>query len=94
MRIKIDLSSIFCFSSQIPKPPGTPNTSLEPIAPAARANYLRQFHALVDVTKTNGFMPGSQAKNVLVQTGLPHHVLHQIWYETLIQHSFHRYFFP
>ncbi|CAF0939796.1 unnamed protein product [Adineta ricciae] len=50
-----------------------------PLTPASRSKYLQQFHSLVDVTKTNGFMTGSQAKNILQQTGLSQTYLHQIW---------------
>ncbi|CAF0882259.1 unnamed protein product [Rotaria sordida] len=50
-----------------------------PLTPAVRSKYLQQFHSLVDVTKTNGFMSGLQARNILQQTGLSQTVLHQIW---------------
>ncbi|CAF1569223.1 unnamed protein product, partial [Rotaria sordida] len=49
-----------------------------PLTPAVRSKYLQQFHSLVDVTKTNGFMSGLQARNILQQTGLSQTVLHQI----------------
>jgi hypothetical protein len=49
------------------------------LTPAGRSKYLQQFHSLVDVTKTNGFMSGSQAKSILQQTGLSQTLLHQIW---------------
>ncbi len=49
------------------------------ITPTIRSKYLQQFHSLVDVTKTNGFMSGLQAKNILQQTGLSQTLLHQIW---------------
>jgi len=50
-----------------------------PITPAIRSKYLQQFHSLVDVTKTNGFMSGLQARNILQQTALSQTLLHQIW---------------
>ncbi|CAF3877940.1 unnamed protein product [Rotaria sp. Silwood1] len=50
-----------------------------PLTPTIRSKYLQQFHSLVDVTKTNGFMSGLQARNLLQQTGLSQTVLHQIW---------------
>ncbi|UJR22027.1 hypothetical protein I4U23_025094 [Adineta vaga] len=50
-----------------------------PLNAASRSKYLQQFHSLVDVTKTNGFMTGVQAKNILQQTGLSQTYLHQIW---------------
>jgi hypothetical protein len=50
------------------------------ITPQSRSKYLQQFHALVDIAKTNGFMSGLQAKHILQQTGLSHSFLHQIWY--------------
>jgi hypothetical protein len=49
------------------------------ITPTNRSKYLQQFHSLVDVSKTNGFMSGLQAKNILQQTGLSQTLLHQIW---------------
>ncbi|CAF0970141.1 unnamed protein product, partial [Didymodactylos carnosus] len=58
---------------------GIPSPMLPPLTPPLRSKYLQQFHALVDITKTNGFMSASQAKTILQQTGLPQPVLHQIW---------------
>jgi len=51
------------------------------ITPTIRSKYLQQFHSLVDVSKTNGFMTGLQAKNVLQHTGLSQTLLHQIWFD-------------
>ncbi|CAF3610041.1 unnamed protein product [Rotaria socialis] len=49
------------------------------VTPTIRSKYIRNFHSLVDVTKTNGFMSGLQAKTILQQTGLSNALLHQIW---------------
>jgi len=67
------------FSSHILKTADLNNTSLIPLTPPIRSKYIQQFHSLVDVTKTNGFMTGLQAKNILQQTGLSTILLHQIW---------------
>jgi hypothetical protein len=64
------------FFSQPIRPASIPPAS---ITPAIRSKYLQQFHSLVDVTKTNGFMSGTQAKNILQQTNLSQTLLHQIW---------------
>ncbi len=64
------------FSSQPIRPVSIPPA---PITPAIRSKYLQQFHSLVDVTKTNGFMSGLQARNILQQTALSQTLLHQIW---------------
>jgi hypothetical protein len=66
---------LFFFSQPI-KPVIIPPAS---ITPTIRSKYLQQFHSLVDVTKTNGFMSGLQARNILQQTGLSQTLLHQIW---------------
>ncbi|CAF3438151.1 unnamed protein product [Rotaria socialis] len=50
-----------------------------PLTAAVRSKYLQKFHSLVDVTKTNGFMTGLQARNILQQSGLSQTLLHQIW---------------
>ncbi|CAF3072045.1 unnamed protein product, partial [Rotaria sp. Silwood2] len=50
-----------------------------PLTPTIRSKYLQQFHSLVDATKTNGFMSGLQARNLLQKTGLSQTVLQQIW---------------
>ncbi|CAF1069901.1 unnamed protein product [Adineta steineri] len=63
-------------SGQLLKTAVIPSVSL---TPTIRSKYLQQFHSLVDVTKTNGFMSGLQAKNILQQTGLSQTYLHQIW---------------
>lgn len=70
------LLMIVIFSSQPIRPAIIPPS---PITPAIRSKYLQQFHSLVDVTKTNGFMNGTQAKNILQQTGLSQTSLLQIW---------------
>ncbi len=62
--------------SQLLKPASIPPG---PLTATNRAKYLQQFHSLVDVSKTNGFMSGVQAKNILQQTGLSQTFLHQIW---------------
>ncbi len=67
------------FFSHILKTTSPNNTSLVPLTPIIRSKYLQQFHSLVDVTKTNGFMSGLQAKTILQQTGLSNILLHQIW---------------
>ncbi|CAF1464097.1 unnamed protein product [Adineta steineri] len=55
------------------------NIPIVPLTPIIRSKYIQQFHSIVDVTKTNGFMTGLQAKTILQQTGLSNVLLHQIW---------------
>lgn len=47
------------------------------IPQAARLSYTQQFNR-VDTGRT-GYMTGPQARNVLVQSGLPQNILAQIW---------------
>ncbi|CAF0755063.1 unnamed protein product [Adineta ricciae] len=63
----------------ITKPTGATSVSPIAITPANRSKYLQQFHSLPEGMKTGGYITGLQAKNILLQTGLAHALLHQIW---------------
>ena len=55
----------------------TPSSAEWAIPQVSRVKFSQQFNA-VDVNRT-GYMTGAQARNVLVQSGLPQQQLAQIW---------------
>lgn len=77
---KLNHTSFVCIlvSEQLPSS-NVNSSSINSLTPSIRSKYLQQFHTLVDVSKTNGFMSGQQAKTILQQTGLSNIILHQIW---------------